>query len=66
MREEKKRTRKKPRAVEERFFRQNGRSVQKEDRTPVAEEYSDYKHIKAKLRLLEVLISKRDTDSKSM
>jgi hypothetical protein len=38
MREEKKRTRKKPRAVEERFFRQNGRSVQKEDRTPVAEE----------------------------
>lgn len=42
------------------------RNVQKEDRTPMAEEYSEYKHIKAKLRLLEVLISKRDTDSKSM
>nr|XP_020030206.1 protein FAM13A isoform X1 [Castor canadensis] len=66
MREEKKRIRKKLRDFEESFFRQNGRSVQKEDRTPVAEEYSDYKHIKAKLRLLEVLISKRDTDSKSM
>lgn len=32
----------------------------------MAEEYNEYKHIKAKLRLLEVLISKRDTDSKSM
>uniref|UniRef100_A0A8D0WRM8 FAM13A-like domain-containing protein n=1 Tax=Sus scrofa TaxID=9823 RepID=A0A8D0WRM8_PIG len=42
------------------------RNVQKEDRTPMAEEYNEYKHIKAKLRLLEVLISKRDTDSKSM
>lgn len=42
------------------------RNVQKEDRIPMAEEYSEYKHIKAKLRLLEVLISKRDTDSKSM
>ena len=42
------------------------RNVQKEDRTPMAEEYNEYKHIKAKLRLLEVLISKRDTDSKSV
>lgn len=42
------------------------RNVQKEDRTPMAEEYTEYKHIKAKLRLLEVLISKRDADSKSM
>lgn len=32
----------------------------------MAEEYNEYKHIKAKLRLLEVLISKRDADSKSM
>ncbi|XP_076998984.1 protein FAM13A isoform X2 [Tamandua tetradactyla] len=66
MREEKKRIRKKLRDFEDNFFRQNGRNVQKEDRTPLAEEYNEYKHIKAKLRLLEVLISKRDTDSKSM
>ncbi|ELW70191.1 Protein FAM13A [Tupaia chinensis] len=66
MREEKKRIRKKLRDFEDNFFRLNGRNVQKEDRTPMAEEYNEYKHIKAKLRLLEVLISKRDTDSKSM
>ncbi|XP_045140050.1 protein FAM13A isoform X2 [Echinops telfairi] len=66
MREEKKRIRKKLRDFEDNFFRQNGRNVQKEDRTPMAEEYNEYKHIKAKLRLLEVLISKRDADSKSM
>ncbi|XP_075400133.1 protein FAM13A isoform X2 [Tenrec ecaudatus] len=66
MREEKKRIRKKLRDFEDNFFRQNGRNVQKEDRTPMAEEYNEYKHIKAKLRLLEVLISKRDAGSKSM
>ncbi|KAM8800909.1 protein FAM13A isoform 3-T4 [Rhynchonycteris naso] len=66
MREEKKRIRKKLRDFEDNFFRQNGRNVQKEDRTPMAEEYNEYKHIKAKLRLLEVLISKRDADSKCM
>ncbi|XP_006867839.1 PREDICTED: protein FAM13A [Chrysochloris asiatica] len=66
MREEKKQIRKKLRDFEDNFFRQNGRNVQKEDRTPMAAEYNEYKHIKAKLRLLEVLISKRDTDSKSM
>lgn len=66
MREEKKKIRKKLRDFEDNFFRQNGRNAQKEDRTPMAEEYNEYKHIKAKLRLLEVLISKRDTDSKSM
>lgn len=42
------------------------RNVQKEDRTPMAEEYSEYKQVKAKLRLLEVLISKRDISSKIM
>lgn len=36
------------------------RSPQKEDRVPMAEEYSEYKHTKAKIRLLEVLISKHD------
>ncbi|KAI1887408.1 hypothetical protein AGOR_G00189990 [Albula goreensis] len=60
-REEKKRIRKNLREFEDEFFRQNGRNVQKEDRSPMAEEYSEYKHIKAKLRLLEVLISKRDS-----
>ncbi|KAM9331110.1 protein FAM13A [Gastrophryne carolinensis] len=60
-REEKKKIRKKLREFEDNFFRQNGRYVVKEDRSPMAEEYSEYKHLKAKLRLLEVLISKRGT-----
>ncbi|XP_014799505.1 PREDICTED: protein FAM13A isoform X4 [Calidris pugnax] len=66
VREEKKRIRKKLRDFEDNFFRQNGRNVQKEDRMPMAEEYNEYKQIKAKLRLLEVLISKRDISSKIM
>lgn len=41
------------------------RNVQKEDRVPMLEEYKEYKRIKAKLRLLEVLISKQDS-SKSI
>ncbi|XP_041115695.1 protein FAM13A-like isoform X3 [Polyodon spathula] len=60
-REDKKRIRKKLREFEDAFFRQNGRNVQKEERTPMADEYSEYKHVKAKLRLLEVLISKMDS-----
>ncbi|XP_044046766.1 protein FAM13A isoform X2 [Siniperca chuatsi] len=60
-REEKKRLRKNLKEFEEQFFRQNGRNVQKEDRSPLAVEYNEYKHVKAKLRLLEVLISKRDS-----
>ncbi|KAK2817171.1 hypothetical protein Q5P01_025362 [Channa striata] len=60
-REEKKRIRKNLKEFEDQFFRQNGRNVQKEDRSPLAVEYNEYKHIKAKLRLLEVLISKRDS-----
>ncbi|KAI3352380.1 hypothetical protein L3Q82_005346 [Scortum barcoo] len=60
-REEKKRLRKNLKEFEDQFFRQNGRNVQKEDRSPLAVEYNEYKHIKAKLRLLEVLISKRDS-----
>ncbi|XP_068797638.1 protein FAM13A isoform X3 [Struthio camelus] len=66
VREEKKRIRKKLREFEDNFFRQNGRNVQKEDRAPMAEEYNEYKQVKAKLRLLEVLISKRDISSKIM
>ncbi|KAL7990319.1 hypothetical protein Chor_013749, partial [Crotalus horridus] len=59
-RADKKRIRKVLREFEEEFFRQTGRSPQKEDRIPMSEEYLEYKHIKAKLRLLEVLISKHD------
>uniref|UniRef100_A0A8D0GZE3 FAM13A-like domain-containing protein n=1 Tax=Sphenodon punctatus TaxID=8508 RepID=A0A8D0GZE3_SPHPU len=66
VREEKKKIRKKLREFEDNFFQQNGRNVQKEDRTPMVEEYNEYKQIKAKLRLLEVLISKRDISSKIM
>ncbi|XP_053168744.1 protein FAM13C isoform X3 [Hemicordylus capensis] len=59
-RADKKRLRKVLREFEEQFFKQTGRNPQKEDRIPMSEEYSEYKHIKAKLRLLEVLISKHD------
>ncbi|XP_067321748.1 protein FAM13C isoform X2 [Anolis sagrei] len=59
-RADKKRLRKVLREFEEQFFKQTGRSPQKEDRIPMTEEYLEYKHIKAKLRLLEVLISKHD------
>nr|KAF6424860.1 family with sequence similarity 13 member C [Molossus molossus] len=59
-RADKKRLRKALREFEEQFFKQTGRSPQKEDRIPMADEYCEYKHIKAKLRLLEVLISKQD------
>ncbi|XP_068576228.1 protein FAM13C-like [Cebidichthys violaceus] len=42
------------------FYMQTGRACQKEDRGPMAEEYCQYKNLKAKLRLLEVLLSKQD------
>ncbi|XP_023686559.2 protein FAM13C [Paramormyrops kingsleyae] len=57
---EKKRRRKALREFELQFFRQMGRAVQKDDRIPMAEEYQQYKNLKAKLRLLEVLLSKQD------
>nr|XP_055033591.1 protein FAM13B isoform X1 [Misgurnus anguillicaudatus]XP_055033592.1 protein FAM13B isoform X1 [Misgurnus anguillicaudatus]XP_055033593.1 protein FAM13B isoform X1 [Misgurnus anguillicaudatus]XP_055033594.1 protein FAM13B isoform X1 [Misgurnus anguillicaudatus] len=64
-RAEKKKLRKTIREFEDEFYQQNGRNVQKEDRTPMMDEYKEYKRIKAKLRLLEVLISKQDS-SKSI
>ncbi|XP_060784038.1 protein FAM13B isoform X7 [Neoarius graeffei] len=64
-RAEKKKLRKTIREFEEEFYKQNGRNVQKEDRVPMLDEYKEYKRIKAKLRLLEVLISKQDS-SKSI
>ncbi|NWU68880.1 FA13C protein, partial [Pterocles burchelli] len=59
-RADKKRLRKALMEFEEQFYKQTGRNPQKEDRVPMAEEYSEYKHTKAKIRLLEVLISKHD------
>ncbi|KAG7217816.1 hypothetical protein INR49_020878 [Caranx melampygus] len=59
-RAEKKSRRKVLREFEEQFHRQTGRICQKEDRTPMKEEYQEYKQLKAKLRLLEVLLSKQD------
>ncbi|KGL84394.1 Protein FAM13B [Tinamus guttatus] len=64
-RAEKKKLRKTLREFEEEFYQQNGRNIQKEDRVPMLDEYREYKKIKAKLRLLEVLISKQDS-SKSI
>ncbi|KAK2820179.1 hypothetical protein Q5P01_023138 [Channa striata] len=57
-RAEKKTRRKALREFEDEFHRQTGRICQKEDRTPMKEEYQEYKQLKAKLRLLEVLLSK--------
>ncbi|XP_042253026.1 protein FAM13C-like [Thunnus albacares] len=59
-RAEKKTRRKALREFEDEFFRQTGRICQKEDRTPMKEEYQEYKQLKAKLRLLEVLLSKQE------
>ncbi|XP_052006193.1 protein FAM13B-like isoform X2 [Xyrauchen texanus] len=64
-RAEKKKLRRTIREFEDGFYQQNGRNVQKEDRTAMMDEYKEYKRIKAKLRLLEVLISKQDS-SKSI
>uniref|UniRef100_A0A8C9WF56 Family with sequence similarity 13 member B n=1 Tax=Scleropages formosus TaxID=113540 RepID=A0A8C9WF56_SCLFO len=64
-RAEKKKLRKTIREFEDEFYQQNGRNVQKEDRIPMMDEYKEYKRVKAKLRLLEVLISKQDS-SKSI
>uniref|UniRef100_A0A8C1XHU9 Family with sequence similarity 13 member B n=1 Tax=Cyprinus carpio TaxID=7962 RepID=A0A8C1XHU9_CYPCA len=64
-RAEKKKLRRTIREFEDEFYQQNGRNAQKEDRVPMMDEYKEYKRIKAKLRLLEVLISKQDS-SKSI
>ncbi|KAL7863029.1 hypothetical protein SRHO_G00120130 [Serrasalmus rhombeus] len=64
-RAEKKKLRRTIREFEDEFYQRNGRNVQKEDRMPMMDEYKEYKRIKAKLRLLEVLISKQDS-SKSI
>uniref|UniRef100_A0A3Q4B431 FAM13A-like domain-containing protein n=1 Tax=Mola mola TaxID=94237 RepID=A0A3Q4B431_MOLML len=57
---EKKTRRKVLREFEDEFYRQTGRICQKEDRAPMKMEYQEYKQLKAKLRLLEVLLSKQE------
>lgn len=59
-RDEKKKLRRALREFEENFERDMGRKVQKEDRGPMDQTYLDYKHAKAKLRLLEALLSKHE------
>ncbi|KAK7075545.1 Protein fam13a [Halocaridina rubra] len=59
-RDEKKKLRRALREFEENFERDMGRKVQKEDRGPMEQTYLDYKHAKAKLRLLEALLSKHE------
>ncbi|XP_040906484.1 protein FAM13B-like isoform X2 [Toxotes jaculatrix] len=53
------------REFEDHFYAQTGRACQKEDRGPMAEEYCQYKNLKAKLRLLEALLSKQQDSTKT-
>ncbi|KAL3244664.1 hypothetical protein MRX96_018641 [Rhipicephalus microplus] len=57
---EKRRLRKLLREFEEEFQKQTGRKVQKEDKAPMDSVYCEYKHVKARMRLLEVLVSKHE------
>nr|XP_045621141.1 protein FAM13A-like isoform X1 [Procambarus clarkii] len=59
-REEKKKLRRSLREYEEQFEREMGHKVHKEDRGPMEQMYFDYKHTKAKLRLLAALLSKHE------
>ncbi|XP_035461280.2 protein FAM13A isoform X2 [Scophthalmus maximus] len=53
------------REFEDHFYMQTGRACQKEDRGPMAEEYCQYKKLKAKLRLLEALLSKQQASTRT-
>ncbi|XP_008278639.1 protein FAM13A-like isoform X2 [Stegastes partitus] len=64
-RAEKRRLHQALRDFEDNFYTQTGRACQKEDRGPMAEEYCQYKNLKAKLRLLEVLLSKQQDSTKT-
>lgn len=59
--EEKKRLRRSLREFEEDFQLRTGKKLQREDRLPMEGIYSSYKQAKAKLRLLEALVSKVTT-----
>ncbi|KAI0239940.1 Protein FAM13A [Lamellibrachia satsuma] len=58
---DKRRLRKVLRLFEDDFFSKTGRKVQKEDRAPMQSDYHEYKQIKARLKLLDVLLSKHDS-----
>ncbi|XP_052068473.1 protein FAM13B-like isoform X27 [Mytilus californianus] len=62
-RSEKKRLRRLLRNFEEDFILRTGRKVQRDDREPLQSEYHEYKQIKAKLKLLDALISKYQPSS---
>ncbi|XP_054654812.1 protein FAM13C isoform X2 [Dunckerocampus dactyliophorus] len=62
---EKRRIHRALREFEDLFYTLSGRVCQKEDRGPMAEEYCQYKNLKAKLRLLEALLSKKQETAKS-
>ncbi|XP_026046981.1 protein FAM13A-like isoform X1 [Astatotilapia calliptera] len=64
-RSEKRRVHQALREFEDQFYAQTGRACQKEDRGPMAEEYCQYKNLKAKLRLLEALLSKQQDSTKT-
>ncbi|XP_060943744.1 protein FAM13A-like [Limanda limanda] len=64
-RSEKRRLHKTLREFENHFYTQTGRACQKEDRGQMAEEYCQYKNLKAKLRLLEALLSKQQDSTKT-
>ncbi|XP_054264651.1 protein FAM13A-like [Macrosteles quadrilineatus] len=58
-REEKKRLRRSLREFEEECQKTVGRKLSREDRLPMEQTYAEYKHAKAKLRLLEALVMKQ-------
>lgn len=60
MRCEKKRLRRLLKEFEEEFQQQTGRKVQREDRSPMDAVYLEYKQVKAKLKLLEALLTKHE------
>lgn len=57
---EKRRLRRLLREFEDEFQKQTGRKVQKEDKAPMDAVYCEYKHVKARMRLLEALVSKHE------
>eukprot|EP00117_Sycon_ciliatum_P028560 scpid13536/ scgid5772/ Protein FAM13A len=59
----KQRVKRKLKQYEEDFFQRTGRRVGKEDRGAFIDDYEEYKHAKAKLRVIEGLLAKVDTRS---
>lgn len=59
-REEKKKLRRSLREFEEECQNRIGRKLLREDRLPMEHIYTEYKHAKAKLRLLDALLAKKN------